>query len=270
MNIARRIPACGIVIASMMLAAGSCQAAPAPASDPLPTPNTHSVIKMLHDRKATLHDFTAKLDYSVYHPDTLDETGKQGTVDFIMDPVKGPIFTVDLTDNTEERKPKRKYHQQVLFDGVTVTTLDYEARQFTHSVVLPDGAKPGDAVSLTGPLPLPIGISEDEVTKHFDISLIPNAKDVPAANCVTLRLIPHKGETKFDFHQMDIVVDQKLELPVQLKQTSKNDEITTITLTELHPNEGKAKMGDPTPPANANPAWTERVLSSTTTPGKSP
>jgi hypothetical protein len=62
--------------------------------------------------------------------------------------------------------------------------------------------------------------------------------------------------SKFDFKQLDITIDKKLELPIKLVQTAKGrqGDITTIKLTDIQPNTGKAKMQDLTPP----PGWTQR------------
>ncbi len=218
-------------------------------------PAVESLLKTLQDRRETLKDFTAKIDYSVYHPVTDDTGGKRGTLDFQIDAAKGPIFTVDFTDDTDaDGKAKRTHHQQVIFDGKNVTTKDFEPKEFMRMDVLPPGAKPGDAVTLNGPLTLPIGIRVDEVARNFEVTLLP-----PEAGAgpdeATLRLMPRVAG-KFDFKQLDITVDKKLELPTKLVQTAKNKDVTTIKLTDIQINAGKAHMqGEDVP---ASEGWKER------------
>src|SRR4051812_681713 len=84
--------------------AGAMGAAPAPAAATLPVApmvgplppiaaDVRDVLQMLHDRKNTLKEFTAKIDYSV-EDKTGDTTGKQGTLSFIEDPIRGATFSV--------------------------------------------------------------------------------------------------------------------------------------------------------------------------------
>jgi hypothetical protein len=239
------------------------QSTPRPSPDapdaaiPLGTPTsaiTHDAreaLKILEDRKNTLQDFTAKIDYAVLHPDLGETSGKRGTVDFLNDPNKGPIFTVEFTADTDDLgKVKRAHKQQVIFDGQTVTTKDFPVKQFMRMNVLPPGGKPGDAIALNGPLTLPIGIRVDDVAANFDVSVVKSDD-----NATTLRLVPRTAG-KFDFRELQITIDKKLELPVKVVQTAKNRDVTTIILTEVQPNTGKARMQDPNPPANEG--WTER------------
>jgi hypothetical protein len=229
-------------------------AASAPADAPL-DPQARALLDTLHDRRNTLKDFTATIDYSVRHPVTDETSGKRGTVDFLMDPARGPVFTVDFAVDTDESgKPKRTHHQQIIFDGTDITTRDFGSREYMTIRELPPGASPGDAVSLNGPLTLPIGIDVNDVLKNFQVSLAP-APAGGAPDQATLRLVP-RAISKFDFKQLDITIDKKLELPIKLVQTAKGrqGDITTIKLTDIQPNTGKAKMQDLTPP----PGWTQR------------
>lgn len=217
------------------------------------SPEARDILKMLEARRDTLKDFTGKIDYSVFHPDLGDNTGKRGTVDFLVDPNKGPNFTVDFTADTEDGKPRRAHHQQVIFDGQNVTTKDFPVKQFIRINVVPPGGKPGDATTLNGPMPLPVGIKVDEVEQNFNVTVLPGTTGGP--DHVTLRLAP-KVASKFDFRQLEVTIDKKLQIPVKLVQTARNRDVTTITLTDIQLNTGKARMQDPNPPAGEG--WTER------------
>jgi len=43
---------------------------------------------------------------------------------------------------------------------------------------------------------------------------------------------------------MDITIDKKLELPIQMAQEDKSGDITTIRVSEIKVNTGKAKVAD--------------------------
>ena len=59
---------------------------------------------------------------------------------------------------------------------------------------------------------------------------------------------------KFDFTELQVTVDKKLQLPVKLVQTEKSRDVATIVLSDMQINEGKAKMESSATP----PGWTER------------
>jgi hypothetical protein len=245
-------PANPVPVAPNALSPAPPPAGADPTVSPTLDPMARELLQTLHDRRNTLKDFTAKIDYSVKHPVTEEVSGKRGTVDFLIDPVKGPIFSVDFTvDTDEDGKAKRTHHQQIIFDGVDMTTKDFQPREFTRSRMLPDGAQPGDAVTLNGPMTLPIGLNVDDVARNFQVTVVP-ASD---PNLAELRLIP-RTLGKFDFKQLDFTVDRRLELPVKMVQTAKgrDGDVTTIQLSDIQPNTGKARMQDPTP----GPGWTER------------
>jgi hypothetical protein len=252
-----------ILFAMLVAVARAQTTAPAPmptiapkAEIPGPPPPLDSkvvpTLKMLQDRPATLKDFTGKVDYSVFHPRTLDTDGKRGMIDFLADPVTGLLFTADFTEDTEGGLPVRKHHQQVIFDGKFVALKDFDVKQYTRNDVLPPGAKPGDAISLSGDMPLPIGLKVDDVARNFEVTLLPSTDP----NQTNLRLVP-RIKDKFSFQKLDVTIDNMLQLPVKMVQTGLGDskaEVTTITLTELSINTGKAKMESTIPPAG----WKER------------
>ena len=252
-----------------LIACGQSPPAVPPAQPSIPAPSlvgpvsvapeARAILKILQDRKETLKDFTAAIDYSTDIADIHDISGKRGALNFIIDPARGPIFTVDFTEDTANGKPKRKHHQQVIFDGKEVTTKDFDPKEIMHANMLPAGAKPGDAVSLNGPLTLPIGLDVEDVIRNFDVTLRPS-KD---PNQAVLKLVPRAAggaptgggvPPKFDFTALEITVDKKLELPVKLVQTEKSRDVTTITLSNPVINQGQAKMESTATP----PGWNVR------------
>ena len=91
------VKAAVIVLAGLAAVAGSCagQALPsmpvapvAPVAGPVgpvtAAPEVREPLQMLRDRKDTLKDFAAKIDYNVKDPRG-DATGKTGTVAYLMD-----------------------------------------------------------------------------------------------------------------------------------------------------------------------------------------
>jgi hypothetical protein len=99
---------------------------------------------------------------------------------------------------------------------------------------------------------LPIGLRVEDVAANFEVTVVPDASN---ADQTTLRFVP-KTTGKFDFRNLQVTIDLKLELPVKLVQTARNRDVTTITLTDVQVNTGKARMQDPAPPPGEG--WRER------------
>jgi hypothetical protein len=251
------VKAAVIVLAGVVAVAGSCagQALPtmpvAPVVGPVgpvtAAPEVRDLLQVLRDRKDTLKDFAAKIDYNVKDPRG-DATGKTGTVAYLMDATKGPVFSANFDKKTTNGKVTGFYYVQFIFDGKDFTIKDLgfdgKGRTYLHSTLLPPGAKPGDAVTLNGALPLPIGLDVNDVLQSFGVTLAPSTDP----NVGVLKLVP-RDHKKFDYKELDVTVDRKLQLPVKLVQTAMDDTETTIKLTELEINAGKAKMLDPSTPA---------------------
>ena len=71
------------------------------------SPRARDILTLLHDRKNTLKDFVGKIDYSTVNK-VGDVAGKRGTVDYITDPTRGPIFSADFTMNTENEEAQTR------------------------------------------------------------------------------------------------------------------------------------------------------------------
>jgi len=253
------------VLAGLVGVCGSCagQALPtmptAPVAGPVgpvtAAPEVRDLLQVLHDRKDTLKEFAGKINYDVKDPRG-DQTGKTGTVAYLMDAAKGPVFSADFDKKTANGKVNGFYYVQFIFDGKDFTIKDLgfdgKGRTYLRSTLLPPGAKPGDAVTLNGALPLPIGLDVNDVLQSFEATLVPSADP----NVGVLKLVP-RDHKKFDYKELDVTVDRKLQLPVKLVQTAMDDTETTIKLTDLEINTGKAKMLDPSTPAAEG--WTKKA-----------
>jgi hypothetical protein len=214
-------------------------------------PVAREALKLLQDRRGTLKDFQANVVYDVLHSKTEDREGKLGRVDYLMDPTVGPTFTVRFDKDTADGVPIKNHKQDLIFDGTNVTIVDHVGKTFTRRRVLPPGAKPGDATSLNGGMPLPIGVDVEEIAKNFQVTLIPGG----GADQVTLKLVP-KGDAvkQFDFKNMVMTVDKKLQLPVKVVRTERNGDVTTVELKDTELNTGKARMADASVPTGGD--WT--------------
>jgi len=215
-------------------------------------PVAREALKMLQDRKGTLKDFQAKVNYDVVHTKTEDREGKLGTVDYVMDSAAGPTFSARFDIDTSEGVPIKKHRQDLVFDGTNVTVIDYAGKTYTRRSVLGPGGKPGDATSLNGGVPLPIGLNVEEVGRNFAVTALPGDAGAKADE-VVLQLVPREEvRGKFEFKKLVLTVDRKLELPVKVVRTERNGDVTTVEFSEMAVNTGKSTMVDTSLPKGGN------------------
>ena len=211
-----------------------------------------ATLQALHDRKETLKDFSGKIDFDVEDGRSGDHNGKLGTVDFIMDPTKGPTFSAKFTANRKGQGPRATYmayNLWYIFDGRDFTIKDFGAndntKQYVHDTLLPPGAKPGSAATLSGAMPLPIGLDVEDVARNFDVTALPSKN----ADEAVVKLVP-RDKQKFKYEELTVTLDKKQQLPVKLAQVGANGDTTTIVLTALKINAGGVTLADASTPAD--------------------
>jgi outer membrane lipoprotein-sorting protein len=253
MNLTAKLIPLALASAAALACAQTTTVPAQPSATTTPTdisPEIRTLLQMLHDRKATLKDFTAKIDNSVEHI-AGDKEGTLGTVDYIDDSAAGgggTKFSVHFTTDTEEGKPKYKHDRDIIFDGKTFTIVDYKVKSFHQQT--PE--KPANPNSFDSELPVPIGIPPATVAQDFNVTLLPS-KD---PNLATLRLVPRvKG--RVEYTQLDLTIDKKLQLPIQVVSTAKGGDVTTIKFLDPQINTGKAKIASNAPPKD--PGWTIEI-----------
>ncbi|MCL2646885.1 MAG: hypothetical protein FWD61_07740 [Phycisphaerales bacterium] len=254
-----------LVVSLLLLAAVACgQTLPAkPATQPATrsadvatpaSPEARQILQRLHDRKATLKDFTAKVDYSVEHP-AGDTDGNVGSVVYSDEalPPSAPKLAAIFTGDTEDGKPVRIHARTIALDGKALTIIDFNAKDFKQQKAPPD--KPFNPNSLDSPIPVPLGLDVEEVVKNFVVTVQPPASAADP-NLESIRVVPRiKG--KFDYKQLDITIDKKLMLPVKVVVRAVGGDVTTIKFSEPRVNTGKVEFPDTTPPKEAG--WTIEI-----------
>ena len=227
------------VLVVMGLVAICCAQTTAPGGGEMDSVAREALV-MLQGRRGTLRDFQGDENYDVVHSKTEDREGKLGKVDYLMDPTVGPMFTVRFDKDTADGVPIKAHRQDLIFDGTNVTIIDYAGKTFTRRRVLAEGAKPGDANSWGGEMPLPIGVDVEEIAKNFAVTVEAGG----GADQVVLKLVPREVGERFQFKSLVMTVDKKLQLPVKVVRVERNGDVTTVELTGVEVNGGKGKMGD--------------------------
>jgi len=200
------------------------------------SPKLDALLDALHERGATLNDFTA--DVSLTTTDT--STGE--------DPVKQVgrvVYQKPQDDNarlrvTFDRKliGEKKLEQKIeyLLDGEWLTDRDYRRRIEVRRQVMQPGTKVNLLKLGEGPFPLPIGQSRVNVYDQFNVTLEPDSTDaMPHA-----KLLP-KASTSLSrkFKSIDVWIDSTTNMPTRIETVDRNETTTRRTdLTNIKVNTG--------------------------------
>lgn len=242
--------AMGMLVMTAAAAAQTTPPAPAAADAPAAgaaSPEAMAILKTLEDRKASLKDFSGKVEISTVHL-AGDEETKSGDALFVNDG-PDPKFAAHFTRATTDGKPAPTPDEEIVFDGAKATLIDRKAKTFRSTTFTTPGGAPGSVTSLGGPVPLPIGIKAADVVKEFTVTQ-GKAED-PDHDVLVLKPL---DRSKFEYKTMELTVDKKLQLPVKIVLHQKGSDVTTIKLTDLKLNDGGVKIPTVTPPSD--PGWT--------------
>ena len=239
----------GMLMGMAVFLAAAPAGGPAAASGE-PSPEAMDVLNTLEARKATLKDFTAKVELRTDHL-AGDTESKLGDAEFVNDAPGDPRFAAHFTKATAGGKALPSPDEQVIFDGAKLALVDNKAKTFRLTTMTTPGGVPGGVTSVGGPMPLPIGLKPADVVRDFVVTM----GEAPDAEHVVLKLVPRAAvKSKFDYKSMTLTVDKKLELPVKVELNQKSSDVTTISLTDVQVNSGAAKIPPVTPPTGSG--WT--------------
>ncbi|MEI8198049.1 MAG: hypothetical protein WCI73_19315, partial [Phycisphaerae bacterium] len=234
--------------------------APATAAQTTPAaPEVMRLLQMLHDRDATLQDFSAKVrkqDVNVHIDDT---TTRAGIVAYQK--VGGVTkLGIHFDSLMGEDMPKIVLNEDLVFDGRHFIHKDPRAKTYSVQELVPPGENFNPLKLGAGPLPLPIGQDPQEILRDFVVSLeTVDGKNLPAGyktaeELAALKLDPRiKG--KFSFKSAVLLVDPKLALPVRISTVAPDGNTSAITLMQVKINEGNLQVLDVAEPP-ANTGWT--------------
>ncbi len=204
------------------------------------------VLKQLQRRGQTLHNFSAAVRVTMYHPRT-DETDmdigriwyeqKAGRVRFDI------RFNVLVVDGAIA---SRHADHDIIFDGRWLIDRNGRSKVFRETRLAEPG-QPFNPLKLgQGPIPIPIGQDPREVRREFIVSL-PPARPVAAAGravprpkptsarLIHLRLTP-RHRNMFTFARLDFWINTALKLPVKIVRLNPDGAPTTVTLIRIQIN----------------------------------
>jgi len=243
---------------ALLLMASVSSAQTLPATAPAETSADYGpILQLLHDRDATLTDFTANIKKEDYKLRTAETETRTGSVNYLKDAGITKI-AIHFDQYFPPDLPPKKLNQDLIFDGQF--GIDREDNPGTSSKIFrkQEFVAAGDVGKVNplklgeGPfaesLPLPIGQDPREITRNFTVALLPldpktDLKPLSGKpeDLVHLQLVP-KVKEEFTFSKLDMFVDlsPSVQLPLRIIILNRDNNMTTIDLTEIKTNRGGA------------------------------
>lgn len=218
------------------LAASLSRGAQAPAVGSAPQtaaePNAlDRVLKNLQDKAVALKSYQVNMDYLFKQP-LLESQQRRTGVLYYAKSDKRSDLRIDFRTLRQDQEKEQKYEQQYLFNGVWLLELDQQLKTATNRQ-LAEPNKPLDALSLASKQVPVLGFSQvDDLRKQFEIELVaePPGQTAPRQH-LHLKVKPD-SVYKDDYVTIDLWIDGKIGLPVQVNAVTPEDDVYEIKLTD--------------------------------------
>jgi outer membrane lipoprotein-sorting protein len=230
-----------LLIAEVVLAQADCGSQEKPVQPAKAVGEVELLLDNIEQSGSKLQSFQADMLYVQLDPlrDTLVKRGGELYYRTDKEAVRFRIHFDDyLQQDLEDSAPAKpvKYDEDYVFDGMWVT------RRNTHTKTVQkwEVSKTANDKEMfrlgKGPFPLPFAIKKKDIKENFDVKLPGPDPNEPAgpANTHHLQLIP-KAQSSYakDYLQMNLWIDQKTSIPVQISYENIDYEVTTVTWTKI-------------------------------------
>jgi outer membrane lipoprotein-sorting protein len=214
------------------LSSGAQANATAPCRQTASEPNAlDTVLKNLQDRAAELKSYQVNMDY-VFKQPLLESQQRRTGVLYYAKSDKQSSLRIDFRTLQQDEEKEQKYVQQYLFDGVWLREFDDQLKTVTHRQ-LAEPNKPLDAFSLASKQVPVLGFSKvEDLRKQFEIELVaePPGQLAPRPH-LHLKVKPD-SVYKEDYVTIDLWIDGKIGLPVQVNAVTPEEDVYEIKLTD--------------------------------------
>jgi outer membrane lipoprotein-sorting protein len=229
-----------IMALGLGLGTGLSRGAQAPATGPAPQtapdPNAlDKVLKNLQDKAVALKSYRVNMDYLFKQPLLESQQRRTGVLYYAKSDKKSDL-RIDFRTLRQDQDKEQKYEQQYLFDGVWLLEVDQQLKTATKRQ-LAEPNKPLDALSLASKQVPVLGFSQvDDLRKQFEIELVaePPGQAAPRQH-LHLKVKPD-SVYKDDYTTIDLWIDAKIGLPVQVNAVTPEDDVYEIKLTDPQVN----------------------------------
>jgi outer membrane lipoprotein-sorting protein len=227
-----------VIIAAFAIGLGTGRAggvqAPAatPSQQTAHDPNAlDKVLKNLQDKAVALKSYQVNMDYLFKQPLLESQQRRTGVLYYAKSDKKSDL-RIDFRTLRQDEEKEQKYEQQYFFDGVWLLEIDQQLKTATKRQ-LAEPNKPLDALSLASKQVPVLGFSQvDDLRKQFEIELVADPPGQPALRQHLHLKVKPDSVYKDDYVTIDLWIDGKIGLPVQVNAVTPEDDVYEIKLTD--------------------------------------
>jgi outer membrane lipoprotein-sorting protein len=187
------------------------------------------------------------VEYTEVNRTTGEKESRTGWVAYQKEMSKEPAkFRVFFNTLRLEDGPRRKEKVDYIYDGAFLTIDKYKIKSRTrYQVEIAEALRIGK-----GPFPMPFGQKTADMVEFFETAMRPTQKEDPPGSDY-LKLTPRKDHQKDTaLTRVEIWVDQKMNLPIQVRTRDQNRSIKTVVFRKIQTqDEANPKLFDKPKPA---------------------
>jgi outer membrane lipoprotein-sorting protein len=249
-----------LLVVGVVLAQEDCNSPGKAVQQPVkPVSKLEQLLDNIEQSGSKLQSFQADMLYVQFDP-LRDALVKRGGRLYYRTDKAAVMFRIHFDDylqqNLEDADPAKpvKYDEDYVFDGMWVTRRNAHTKTVQKWEVSKT-ANDREMFRLgKGPFPLPFAIKKKDIQENFDVKLLGPDPNNPAelADTDHLQLLP-KAQSNYarDYLQMNLWIDQKTSIPVQISYENIDYEVTTVTWTKIKTdNQIKDKVFELEAPGN--------------------
>jgi len=190
-----------------------------------------TVLKNLQDKTAALKSYQVNVDY-VFKQPVLDSQQRRTGVLYYAKSDKKSNLRIDFRTLQQDQEKEQKCLQQYFFDGVWLWEVDSQLKTATKRQFA-EPNKPLDALSLAGKQLPVLGFTQvQDLRKEFEIELVAEPPGQPTGRPhLHFKTKPDSVYQK-DFVTIDLWIDSKIGLPVQVQAVTTEQDVYEIKLTD--------------------------------------
>lgn len=211
--------------------AGACAAGIRPPDIQTKEDKVDVILEQLRQKTAKLKSYQAQIEYCFSQPVLESQTVRKGLIYYKRHNKKSKL-RINFQTLKQDDSEKQKYIEQIIFDGVWLTRIDYQIKSLERRQLVEE-SRPSDAFDLANRyLPI-IGFTKiEDLKKQFEIRFVKQAKE-EYRDLIGLHLkVRPTSVYKNDYTTINFWIDKKDFLPVRIVATSTEDDIYEIVLLE--------------------------------------
>jgi outer membrane lipoprotein-sorting protein len=195
-----------------------------------------TALKRLRKETCQLKSYQAQIEYLVSQPLFESKTLRKGVL-YYQKTDKGSRLRINFQILRQDDEQEQPYVQEYVFDGVWLTQIDHQIKEVKrYQQAEPN--KPVDVFELAGENFPIIGFGRiDELEKEFEMKLISEEQAEPSEFIKLLLKVRPDSAYKDDYTSVDFWIDERLNLPANVRAVSTEEDIYQVRLFDAVVND---------------------------------